>query len=320
MLVDMRRSGASRSFGAGVLRGRNGLLGRSLAARERRLGLAFSLPAIAVFLVVLAYPIFENFRSAFYDLKLTGKNTRWVGLGNFVEIAGDTRLLHSLGHTALWTVGSLAGQLGLGMAAAVLIDRPWPGMRWVRQLLLLPYVMPVIASAMVWQWMLDGNYGIISTQLQGWGWLPIGGSPLGLESSSLVTVIVINVWRGFPFAMLVYWATLQGIDQSQHESAKVDGANAAQRFLYVTLPNLAAATLALVAIRGLFTVMYFELIWLTTRGGPSGSSEVLSTYLYKVIMGEFRLGYAAAIAVTVGLFLVLIVVLYRIGTRLAARR
>jgi len=318
--LDVRPARASRPLGAGMLRGRRGLFGTGIVARERRLGLAFTLPAIVVFLVVLAYPIFENFRSAFYDLSLTGKGTQWIGLGNFAEIMGDQKLWHSLGNTLLWTVGSLAGQIVLGLAAAMLIDRPWPGMRWVRQLLLLPYVVPVIASAMVWQWMLNGDYGIISTQLQEWGWLPLGASPLGLESSSLLTVIVINVWRGFPFAMLVYWAALQGIDQTQYEAAMVDGANAFQRFLHITLPNLAGVTLSLIAVRGLFTLMYFELIWLTTRGGPAGSSDVLATYLYQVVMGQFRLGYAAAIAVTVGLVLLLVALLYALGRRLGARR
>lgn len=319
MSVDIRHHGAFRSTGAGMLRGRNGLFGQGLRAKERRLGLAFSLPATAVFLVVLAYPIFENFRSAFYDRDLSGRHVAWVGLGNFSEMAGDQELWRSLGNTLVWTLGSMVGQLVLGLVAALLIDRPWPGMRWVRQLLLLPYVVPVIASALVWRWMLDGDFGIISTQLHQLGWLPAGASPLGLESSALLTVIVINVWRGFPFAMLVYWAALQGIDQGQYEAAMVDGANARQRFVHITLPNLASVTLSLVAVRGLFTLMYFELIWLTTRGGPAGSSDVLSTYLYQVILGQFRLGYAAAIAVAVGLFLALIAVIFWLGRRTAAR-
>lgn len=303
-----------------MLLGRNGLFGRGLVAQERRLGLAFTLPATLVFLLVLAYPIFENFRSSLYDLDLVGQDPAFIGLDNFAEIATDDRLWRSLGNTFVWTVGSLAGQLGLGLAAALLIDRPLPGMRWIRQLLLMPYVVPVIASALVWQWMLDGNYGVVSAVLQDWSLLPPGATPLGLESSSLLTVTAINIWRGFPFAMLVYWAALQSIDQTQYEAAMVDGANAIQRFRHITLPNLASATLSLIAVRGLFTIMYFELIWLTTRGGPAGSSDVMSTYLYKLILGEFRLGYAAAIAVTVGLFIVLVMVLWRLGRRLAVSR
>ncbi len=193
-------------------------------------------------------------------------------------------------------------------------------MRWIRQLLLMPYVVPVIASALVWQWMLDGNYGVVSAQLQSWNLLPLGASPLGLESTSLATATLINIWRGFPFAMLVYWAALQGIDQTQYEAAMVDGAGPFKRFLHITLPNLTSATLSLIAVRGLFTLMYFELIWLTTRGGPAGSSEVMATYLYKLIMGEFRLGYAAAIAVSVGLFILLILALSRLGRRLVVKR
>lgn len=320
MSVSTSPRGASRATRPRTLRARSGLLGSGLAARERRLGLAFSLPAIAVFLVVLAYPIFENFRSAFYNLDFGTGEATWVGLDNFSEILGDEGLRRSLGNTLLWTIGSLVGQLGLGLAAAVLIDRPLPGMRWVRQFLLMPYVVPVIASALVWQWMLDGNYGIVTAQLQQWGWLSPGASPLGLESSSLLTVVVINIWRGFPFAMLVYWATLQGIDQVQYEAAMVDGAGSVRRFFHITLPNLAGATISLIAVRGLFTLMYFELIWLTTRGGPAGSSDVLSTYLYRVIMGEFRLGYAAAIAVTVGIVLVLVVAVVQLGRRLGGRR
>ena len=97
-------------------------------------------------------------------------------------------------------------------------------------------------------------------------------------------------------------------------------AGSIRRFFHITLPNLAGATISLIAVRGLFTLMYFELIWLTTRGGPAGSSDVLSTYLYRVIMGEFRLGYAAAIAVTVGVVLVLLVAIVQLGRRLGGRR
>ncbi|GAA0993898.1 hypothetical protein GCM10009555_085380 [Acrocarpospora macrocephala] len=214
---------------------------------------------------------------------------------------------------------SLAGQLGLGLAAALLIDADWPGMRWIRQFLLIPYVIPVIASALVWQWMLDGHYGIISTGLQSWGALQPGVSPLGQEGTSLATVILINIWRGFPFAMLVFWARMQGIDRAQYEAARVDGAGPWHEFAHVTLPNLKSAAVALLALRGIWTLMYFELVWLLTRGGPAGSSETLSTYIYKVVTGEFRVGYAAAIASGTGLLLTTAGLTVWVLTRLRGR-
>jgi multiple sugar transport system permease protein len=282
---------------------RRGLLGRGNARRERIAGMLFVLPAALVFLVILAYPIFENIRSTFFDTNLLTGITSFVGLDNVVQVFSDEKLGHSIANTVIWTVGSLAGQILLGLIAALLIDSPWRGMRYIRQLLLIPYVVPVIASALLWTWMLDGNYGILSSPLHMLG-LPDGSSPLGVEATSLATVIVINIWRGFPFAMLVFWATLQTIDQSQYEAASLDGAGRWRTFTSITLPNLVPAIAALIALRGVWTLMYFELIWLTTRGGPIGSSETLATYLYKVIMGEFRLGYGAAIATVSGLFLV----------------
>ncbi len=288
--------------------GRRRLLGRGIARRERIAGILFAVPAALVFLVVLAYPIFENIRSTFFDTNLLTGASSFVGTDNIAEVFSDGALGRSVGNTIVWTIGSLVGQIGLGLVAALLIDAPWRGMRYIRQLLLIPYVVPVIASALLWTWMLDGQYGVLSTPLQAFG-LPDGATPLGLESTSLATVIVINIWRGFPFAMLVFWATLQTIDQSQYEAASLDGAGRGRTFVSITLPHLVPAIAALIALRGVWTLMYFELIWLTTRGGPVGSSETIATYMYKVIMGEFRLGYGAAIATISGLFLVGLAVL-----------
>ncbi|MER7282265.1 sugar ABC transporter permease [Dactylosporangium sp. NPDC000244] len=298
------------------------ILTRGLTGRQQRAGIAFALPAALLFAVILAYPIFESFRTSLFSIDLLTGDASFVGLGNFGDVFADRTLWSTIGHTLVWTVLSLAGQLGLGLAAALLIDADWPGMRWIRQLLLIPYVVPVIASALVWQWMLDGHYGIISTSLQTWGALDPGANPLGQESTSLATVVLVNIWRGFPFAMLVFWARMQSIDKAQYEAARVDGAGPWREFVHVTLPNLRSAALSLLALRGIWTLMYFELVWLLTRGGPAGSSEVLSTYIYKVVMGEFRVGYAAAIASLAGLFLGFVGlvgwILHRVRVRRAA--
>src|SRR5215471_16621153 len=252
-------------------------LHRGLAGQQQRAGLTFALPAMLLFAAILGYPLFESFRTSLFSIDLLTGDASFVGLRNVGELVRDQALLRTLGRTVLWTVLSLAGQLGLGLVAAVLIDADWPGMRWVRQLLLVPYVIPVIASALVWRWMLDGNYGILSTNLQSWGVLQQGANPLDQESTSLATVILINIWRGFPFAMLVFWARMQTIDRGQYEAAKVDGAGPWQEFTRITLPNLRSAMMSLLALRGIWTLMYFELVWLLTRGGPAGSSETLST-------------------------------------------
>ncbi|MEV7227357.1 MULTISPECIES: sugar ABC transporter permease [Polymorphospora] len=295
-------------------------LSRTLTGRQQRAGMAFAVPAALLFAIILAYPIFESFRTSLFSIDLLTGDASYVGLDNYTALGSDRNLLSTIGNTLLWTVVSLAGQLVLGLIAALLIDTNWRGMRWIRQLLLIPYVVPVIATALVWQWMLDGHYGIISSNLQSWGFLPAGATPLGLEGTALFTVILVNIWRGFPFAMLVYWARMQSIDKAQYEAARVDGAGAWREFVHITLPNLKSATIALLALRGIWTLMYFELVWLLSRGGPAGSSEVLSTYIYKVVMGEFRIGYAAAIASAVGLFLAAVGVAGWLVVRTRGRR
>lgn len=315
------RRSAGETAAATGLKPRGGRFwGRGIARREKVAGLLFSLPAAAVFLLILIYPIFENIRSTFFEIDLLSGDSQYVGLENVQEVLGDQGLAKSVGNTLIWTVASLAGQILLGLIAALLIDKPWRGMQFARQLLLIPYVIPVIASALLWTWMLDGRYGITSAAMQGAGLLPAGATPLGMESTSLITVIIINIWRGFPFAMLVFWATLQNIDQSQYEAAKVDGAGPIREFFSITLPNLRSAIIALIALRGVWTLMYFELIWLTTRGGPVGSSETIATYLYKVIMGEFRLGYGAAIATVTGLVMVGIAAIFVLLPRIRSRK
>ncbi|MDQ7911292.1 sugar ABC transporter permease [Phytohabitans sp. ZYX-F-186] len=295
-------------------------LSRGSAGRRQRAGMAFAVPAALVFLLVLAYPVFESFRTSLYNIDLLTGEASFTGLGNYADIIRDESLRRTIRNTLLWTVGSLAGQLLLGLGAALLIDADWRGMRWIRQLLLIPYVVPVIATALVWQWMLDGQYGVLGHTLQSVGVVPEGSTPLGLEGSSLWTVIIVNIWRGFPFAMLVYWARMQSIDREQYEAARVDGAGAWHEFRHITLPNLRSATIALLALRGIWTLMYFELVWLLSRGGPAGSSEVLSTHIYKLVMGEFRIGYAAAIATAAGLLTAAIGTVGWLAVRTASRR
>src|SRR5215471_8855449 len=220
------------------------LLTRGLAGRQQRAGLMFALPAALLFATILGYPIFESFRTSLFSMDLLTGRATFAGFGNFGALLHDEALRSTL-----------------GLTAALLIDADWPGMRWIRQLLLVPYVIPVIASALVWRWMLDGNYGILSTNLQSWGVLQQGANPLDQESTSLATVILINIWRGFPFAMLVFWARMQTIDRGQYEAAKVDGAGPWQEFTRITLPNLRSAMMSLLALRGIWTLMYFELVW-----------------------------------------------------------
>jgi multiple sugar transport system permease protein len=286
--------------------------------REIRLGIAFALPAILVFLGLVIYPVVESIGLSFWATDLFARTQRFAGFGNYVAALSDGNLGAAALRDVVWTAGSVIGQMALGLAAALLVNRKTIGVAFVRQILLMPYVVPIITVVLVWRWMLESQFGVLSHWLQEVHVLPLGQSPLAIPTTAMGTVVMINIWRGFPFAMLIYWAALQSIDPQQYEAASVEGAGAWQSFRSVTLPNLREATMTLLVLRGIWTLTYFDLVWLTTQGGPAKATEIIPTFIYQVALGEFRFGYAAAIATLTGIVVLFFVSAYYVSHRRSA--
>ena len=282
-------------------------------------GVLFVLPSIVFLAVFVAYPVIDAVRLSLMFVDFATDETRFVGLANFSQMLRDQKAPVVAINTVVWTIGSLAGQFALGLGAALCINRNLPGMRLIRTILLLPYVVPVIAIALFWRWLLDGSYGLVSYLLQAASVLPPNQSPLAIPDAAMVSVILANIWRGFPFVMISYWAALQGIPEEQYEAARVDGANAWQEFRYVTLPNLIEITKVMFILRLIWTVTFFDIIWLITRGGPGGATEHWPIWIYQESMGFFRFGYGAALALTLAIALLIFSALYFVLSRHGAR-
>jgi len=278
--------------GLPALRGR-----RWIKNRQTFAGVAFILPAVAFLLLFVVYPVFDVFRLSTVAVDFATDRETFVGLANFARILADPKFLSVGWNTLIWTVFSLLGQFGLGLVAALCINQNLSGMAVIRTILLLPYVVPVIALALFWRWMLDGSFGIVSATLQSAGLLAPDQSPLALPLGAMASVILANIWRGFPFVMISYWAALQSIPEEQYEAARVDGAGPWQEFRYVTLPHLADITKVMLMLRLIWTVTFFDIVWLITRGGPGGATEHWPIWIYEETMGFFRFGSGAALAV-----------------------
>lgn len=274
------------------------------------IGLLFIAPAALFLIVFVAYPVLDAIRLAFMSTDIFSDTSRFAGASNFAEIASSPKLWPVFWNTAVWTFWSLLGQFALGLAAALAINRDIPGMAVIRTVLLLPYVVPVIALALFWRWMLDGSFGIIAFALQAGGLLAPDQSPLAQPDTAMASVILANVWRGFPFVMISYWAALQSIPPEQYEAAQVDGATTWQQFWHVTLPNLWTVTKVLIVLRFIWTVTFFDIIWLITKGGPAGTTEHWPIWIYQETMGFFRFGYGSALALTLGLIILVSIGLY----------
>jgi len=286
------------------------------AARGRAFtGLAFATPAILFMAVFVAYPVWEAIRLSFVAVDAFTGAEKFVGFRNYQELANAPKLWPVLVNTGIWTFWSLIGQFGLGLVAALAINRDIPGMGAIRSILLLPYVVPVIALALFWRWMLDGSFGIVAVSFQDMGLLAPDQSPLALPSGAMWSVILANIWRGFPFVMISYWAALQAIPPEQYEAAQVDGATTMQQFRFVTLPNLWNVTKVLLVLRFIWTVTFFDIIWLITKGGPAGSTEHWPIWIYQETMGFFRFGYGSALAVSLGVMILVVIAIYGLVIR-----
>ena len=279
-------------------------------SRQALAGVFFSSPAIVFLVVFVVYPVLDAVRLSLLVVDFATDQTSFVGMANFAQMLRDPKLVPVATNTLVWTVASLIGQFGLGLGAALCISRDVPGMRLVRTILLLPYVVPVIAIALFWRWLLDGSYGLVSYLLQAAALLPANQSPLAIPEAAMASVILANIWRGFPFVMISYWAALQGIPQEQYEAAQVDGAGIWQEFWYVTLPNLLEITKVMLILRMIWTVTYFDIVWLITRGGPAGATEHWPIWIYQESMGFFRFGYGAALALALAIVLMALSAVY----------
>jgi len=280
--------------------------------RKRELGLVLFVAPTVIFLVVFVlYPLLYNLWLSLTNARLLGTTTAFVGLDNYVRLFTSSTFLRYLWNTVVWTVVSVALQMVVGLGLALLINRKnLPFGTALRTFLLIPYVVPAVALALVTKWVMNGDYGIVAVWLQSMGLIEHRQSPLALPAYAMAVVVLVNVWRSYPFPMLIYWAALKGIDAEQYEAASVDGAGWWKSFWYITLPALKNTTIVLLVLRIVWTATYFDLIWMITGGGPAGSTTHLPIMIYQASFGTFQTGYAAAISVILGLMLVAGVVFY----------
>jgi multiple sugar transport system permease protein len=271
---------------------------RGPAARGRALTpYLFVLPA-AVFLVALVlYPVLYNIQLSFRDVTartLLSGAAPWVGFDNYREVVADPTFRKAVLDSIVFTVTSIVLQIGVGMALALLHQCEFPGSRTMRSLYLVAWAVPVVVSGAVFRWLLDGRFGVVNWALRSAG-LSSGVTPwLAEPDTALAAVVLVNVWLGLPFTMVLLVAGLRGIPQELHDAASVDGAGAWRRFRHITVPLLRPALLAVLVLGLIYTFRGFDLIWVLTRGGPVDATQVLPTYAFELVFQQFRLGQGAA--------------------------
>jgi multiple sugar transport system permease protein len=280
---------------------------------QRLVEYSFIAPIVIFLALFIAYPIFLNIRISFQDLKaanLLRGDVDWVGYANYQRILSDPLVRKAAEHLLVFTSGSLAFQIPIGLALALFYRQNFLGSKWMRGLFLIAWTTPIIVVGAVFRWMFDGQFGVINWLAVNFGLAQTNIQWLTNLNSVLPTLIIINIWLGIPFNMALILAGLQGLPEDVYEAATVDGASKQQQFWYITLPLLRPTLLAVFLLGLIFTLRSFDLIWATTQGGPFDASHVLSTVAYRRIFQQFLFGEGAAILNILFLVLLGIAVLY----------
>ncbi|AUH32975.1 carbohydrate ABC transporter permease [Paracoccus tegillarcae] len=266
------------------------------------LGLLFMLPAAVFLLCFLTYPLGLGVWLGFTDTRI-GRAGVFIGLENYQWLFEDPVFWLSVFNTMVYTFVASVLKFGLGLWLALLLNRHLPAKNFFRAIILLPWVVPTVLSALAFWWIFDAQFSIISWVLMEWGLISQPINFLGDPWNARWSVIAANVWRGIPFVAISLLAGLQTIPQSLNEAAAIDGATPWQRFTKVTLPLLTPIIAVVMTFSVLFTFTDFQLIYVLTRGGPVNATHLMATLSFQRAIPGGQLGEGAAIAVAMIPFL-----------------
>jgi ABC-type sugar transport system permease subunit len=275
-------------------------------------------PALLIIALVTIYPLLRTFWISLlrWSLMRPQEGHPFVGLDNYRFILTDPIFIESLQVTVSFVVAAVVIEIVLAIGIALLLNRDFPGRMLLRMLALLPWAVPSVVNGIMWKWILNPSYGSLNGLLYSLGIIDQYIIWLGSPKLALAMVVLADVWKETPFIMLLFLAALQTIPHDLYEAARVDGANRLQSFFQITLPLVRPTLFVAVALRTIWALKSFDLIYTLTAGGPSNGTAVVGyyTYLKSFVSLQLGRGAAAAYIMTLAVFLLVLVyqrVLYR---------
>ena len=275
--------------------------------------LTFLVPAILYLILFFGYPLYYSFSVSFerYDLQaeITGI-APFIGLTNYINVIQGSVFSAAALHTLLFTLGSIIPQFLLGMGLALFFNKRFPLSRFLRSILLLPWLLPLVVAATVWRWLFDQTNGIIDQFLSALHILPPHFGWLTTQGWALGAVIITNIWIGIPLNMVLIYSGLQGIDKEFYEAASIDGASRWQSFLYVTLPLLRTVIGVVLMLGLIYTLKVFDVIYVITSGGPANATQTFATWSYNLSFTQQLFGQGAAMGNMIMLISLIVALFY----------
>jgi multiple sugar transport system permease protein len=274
---------------------------------ERWLAFFLLLPTVVLLGLFIAYPFAKGVLLSVTSTKV-GVPGDFVGLANFDKIWNDSIFRVAVRNTFVYTGVTTVFKLALGLWLAILLNRHFKGKALTRAFILLPFIIPTVLSTFAWKWMFDPTFSVINWVLFKLSVINGRINWLGDPDLAMVSVIIVNVWRGVPFYAISLLAGLQTISPELHEAAAIDGARPFQRFWYVTWPLLLPVTMVVVLFSVIQTFADFQLVYVLTGGGPANATQLFATYAYQIGVGTGLLSEGAAISLAMFPVLLIVVI------------
>src|SRR3954452_19539608 len=251
---------------------------------ERWLAMALLFPTLVLLGLFIAYPFVTGVLLSMSSARV-GVPGEYVGMANFAKLWNDPIFARVVYNTFLYTAVTTVVKLGLGLWLAVLLNRHFRGKAFVRAFILLPFIIPTVLSTFAWKWMFDPTFSVLNWTFWRLGLINTRINWLGDPDLAMLSVVVVNVWRGVPFYAISLLAGLQTISPDLHEAAAIDGARPWARFWHITWPLLLPVTMVVVLFSVIQTFADFQLVYVLTGGGPANATHLFATYAYQIGIG-----------------------------------
>ena len=268
---------------------------------EQGLPYMLTLPSLLVVFGVLIIPILYSLFLSVHNLVLSSRTYEFVGLNHYIEMFKDSSFLNSIWRTLVFTVLSVAAEMVFGIAVALVLNQEFKGRGFVRGLMILPWALPGVVNAIMWQWIFNANYGVVNGLLLQLGLIDSYQVWLAKPNTAFFCVWLANVWKETPYVVLLTIAALANIPKDLYEAAAIDGSNPWKSFWKITLPTIKPVVLILLITKTIWALQTFDLVFIMTKGGPMAMTEFIAYYIQKTSFKFLKFGYGSAMSYTVSM-------------------
>ena len=267
-------------------------------------------PALLALVALVVYPLLYGVYISFFKTNLANK-WDFVGLKNYISVFSDGVFVKQLGVTLKFTAIVVLAHFIIGIFLAMLLNQSRPGITFFRTILVLPWLMPEVVSALIFKWIMNPLYGLLNYGMQLLGLSEGGVSWLGDTKYAFISVVLVCIWKGYPLVMVNALAALQSVSTDIYEAAKVDGANKIQTFFRIILPSIKPVLATTLILDTVWWFKHYTIVYLMTKGGPGSDTSIVSIEIYKQAFDYFNFGKAASMSVVVFFVCLIISKLYR---------